>query len=57
MHPWGYVTLACLCFFEPSSPIKLARISRTVFAFGMHFSFPDLWRQRFMKRAVEYSKP
>ena len=37
--------------------MRLARISRTVLALGIHFSLPDLCRQRFIKRAVEYSRP
>ena len=36
---------------------KWANICKTSFAIGRHFSFPDLWRQRFINNAVEYSSP
>ena len=35
----------------------MTRISKTLFAMGTHWDFPARWRQRFMRRAVEYSRP
>ena len=33
------------------------RMSSTLAAKGTHCVLPEVWRQRFMRRAVEYSSP
>ena len=47
----GYIT----CF--KSCTRSLTRISNTLLAMGTHWDLPARWRQRFIRSAVEYSRP
>ena len=49
----GYLTYTCLKSFTS----RLMRMSNTLAAKGTHCVLPEVWRQRFIRRAVEYSSP